>query len=194
MEQLDNEPVVGVQKPTLKQQIALLDQIREKILANPEHFNMSSWHSARGTSHCIAGWAQVITTQEVESSRAEDVGRELLPDFSKFFYGRTDYLTKWFEARAYTLKHSEVAKAKDGVWVDAGCNFYDGNLSQEDAAKQAASNNNCMYCTDCSDCTRCTDCSDCSDCTRFTDCSDCTGCTRCSDCTRCSCEILKTGI
>ncbi|WP_334069806.1 hypothetical protein [Acinetobacter colistiniresistens] len=147
MTQLPNEPVVEVQKPTLEQQIALLDQIREKILANPEHFNMSSWHSHCGTSHCIAGWAQVLTTQETDSAKAEDIGRELLPDFAKFFYGKTEYLQKWFEARAYALKHGEVAKAENGIWVDAGCNFYNGYLNQEDAEKQAASNNNCMYCT-----------------------------------------------
>ncbi|MEB8381463.1 hypothetical protein NYW84_10485 [Acinetobacter junii] len=151
MTQLPNEPVIEVQKPTLEKQIELLDQIREKILENPEHFNMSSWHSHCGTSHCIAGWAQVLTTQEINSSTAEDVGRELLPDFANFFYGRTGYLRKWFEARAYTLKHGEVAKSGN-VWVDAECNFYDGNLEQEEAEEQAASNNNCMYCSDCSGC------------------------------------------
>ena len=165
MTQLDNEPQIEIQQPTLEQQIELLDKIREKILENPDHFNMHSWHSSCGTSHCIAGWAQVLTTQETESSEAEDVGRTLLPDFAKFFYGNTGFLKKWFEARAYALKHGEVAKAEN-VWVDAGCNFYGSNLSQEDAAKQAASNNNCMYCTDCA---------------------------RCTDCTRCTGEFLKVG-
>lgn len=39
----------------------LLLQIRDKILEEPENFDMDNWHC--GTAHCIAGWAQLMATK-----------------------------------------------------------------------------------------------------------------------------------
>ncbi len=42
----------------------LLRQVQEKILAEPELFQMAHWHvrvdDSCGTAHCIAGWAEVL--------------------------------------------------------------------------------------------------------------------------------------
>ncbi len=182
---LDNEPQSTPFVPTRESQIALLDQIREKVMASPEHLDMNSWHSSCGTTHCLAGWAQTLNEHPTELDRAESVGRWLLPDFAKFFHGRTELIKKWLESRAYALDHGKVVRSGN-VWVDAGCNFYDGTLSQEDAEKMSASNVNCMYCSRCSDCSRCSRCSRCSGCSDCSDCSRCSGCSGCSDCSDCS--------
>ena len=34
-----------------------LQAVAATVLAQPEHLNMQSWHSACGTTHCLAGWA-----------------------------------------------------------------------------------------------------------------------------------------
>ncbi len=46
--------------------VELLQEVKEKILAEPQSFDMCSWHrrSKCGTTHCIAGWADVLVNQE----------------------------------------------------------------------------------------------------------------------------------
>lgn len=38
----------------------LLLKVKAEILNQPERFDMSDWHSPCGTTHCIAGWCEVI--------------------------------------------------------------------------------------------------------------------------------------
>ncbi len=141
---------------TLEQQIALLDKIRE---ASRGHLTMESWHSDCGTNHCLAGWAELLNEEPTEIKGTAELGAFLLPDFAKFFYNTdaTEYLEKYLEARAYALAEGEVVKHEDS-WIDRDCNFYSGELSQEQALGNALTNKNSMHCKNCTYCTYCTEC------------------------------------
>lgn len=44
--------------------VELLEKIAETIASRPNHFDISSWHNSYGvcgTTHCIGGWAQVLS-------------------------------------------------------------------------------------------------------------------------------------
>lgn len=45
--------------------VELFERVKEKILAEPENFRMSSFHC--GTSFCIAGWAVVLSGYEINA-------------------------------------------------------------------------------------------------------------------------------
>lgn len=135
---------------TREEQIATLDKIRD---ASKDHLKMYNWHSPCGTSHCMAGWAQILNDQPTKLTEAQDIGGFLLPDFAKFFYGTTEHISAWLESRAYALAVGEVAKVGD-LWITADCNFYDGELTEQEAKDQDATNIHCMYCTRCTVCTR----------------------------------------
>lgn len=51
------------------------------------HMDMACWHAPCGTTHCLAGWAQVLTGKK---GVAERWGREYLPSLQRYFY-MTDY-------------------------------------------------------------------------------------------------------
>ena len=176
-------------KRTIEQQIAVMDGVRERVLADPSKFNMNYWHSECGTTHCMAGWAQVNNSEPLPPDiiTACEIGNFLAPDFAKFFYGPTEKALIWLRVRGYALAVGEVARdAESNLWVDAGANTYAEELTQEKAAEQAASNKNCKYCTDCKYCTNCTGCTDCTGCTGCKYCTGCTNCTNCTNCTGCT--------
>lgn len=47
--------------------VELLEKIREQIIAHPEQHDQQLWgfKADCGTTHCIAGWAAVLTGQEI---------------------------------------------------------------------------------------------------------------------------------
>jgi hypothetical protein len=48
-----------------------LQAVARQVLAQPEHLQMTAWHSECGTAHCLAGWA---------IHQAGDLGRQLEAD------------------------------------------------------------------------------------------------------------------
>lgn len=48
----------------------LLIRIKDRLLAEPENFEMQSWHC--GSTHCIGGWAQVIAGTPVSADVPSD--------------------------------------------------------------------------------------------------------------------------
>lgn len=77
--------------------IKLLNKVKKAILKEPRAFHMSSWHETWeegdredgwcGTSHCIGGWAQVLSGKKkghVHSSESFAYYQELLqlPDLN----------------------------------------------------------------------------------------------------------------
>jgi len=48
-----------------------LQAVARQVLAQPEHLQMTAWHSDCGTAHCLAGWA---------IHQAGDLGRQLEAD------------------------------------------------------------------------------------------------------------------
>ena len=49
-----------------------------------ENLKMKFWHC--GTSHCLAGWAQIISGRDIDDGKALSDGRELLPSLSHLFF------------------------------------------------------------------------------------------------------------
>lgn len=139
---------------TLEQQIATLDDIRASVLAAPETFNMAHWHSECNTTHCMAGFAALNNSEPLTSlgltaeAPAAEVGGALLPEFREMFYGTSEHILIWLRCRAYTLRKGQVVKdSTSGFWVDLGCNFYDGSLSEVEASAQSTTNIGCTGCT-----------------------------------------------
>lgn len=48
--------------------VELLEQVKARILAEPEHFRMDTWSC--GTAHCIGGWAIALKGLVVVNPRA----------------------------------------------------------------------------------------------------------------------------
>jgi hypothetical protein len=65
--------------------VAMLDQIREMVVAHPETLDMAQWHC--GTSHCLAGYAQAISEDPViRRMHPSDAGIRLIWPASHMFY------------------------------------------------------------------------------------------------------------
>jgi len=56
--------------------VELLRKIKDKILEQPEGFQMEGWHC--GTAHCIAGWAQILSGYKESSFFCEFDATEAL--------------------------------------------------------------------------------------------------------------------
>jgi hypothetical protein len=70
---------------------ALIKEIAENVLSRPGSLKMDSWHC--GTSHCLAGWACVLSPigAEVESKESTEIaGAALLPNYAQFFFSSNE--------------------------------------------------------------------------------------------------------
>lgn len=84
--------------------IKLLKRIKRQILRNPKQFSMAHWHC--GTTHCIAGWAQVLAGKAPDVHHAVWDARHALAisdeQADQLFY-RTNWpkeiQDRWIEAR-----------------------------------------------------------------------------------------------
>jgi hypothetical protein len=84
----------------------LLERIADIVLADPERLYMVGWHC--GTSHCIAGWAQVLAAGDgvdgitVSNAMALPDGNVLLgmKHSGLFFLDATKALAKMKEFKA----------------------------------------------------------------------------------------------
>jgi hypothetical protein len=106
---------------TDEQAVANLDRVREIILDDKARLEMNHWHAddawqsrtcaeeaVCGTTHCLAGWLQVCSTDEkIRKLTPEIAGVLLAPVASKMFYREADEVLGWLEKREYV---SELAK------------------------------------------------------------------------------------
>jgi hypothetical protein len=102
-------------RATPEQAIENLDKVREIILDDKERLEMGHWHGNSewlektcaeetlcGTTHCLAGWLQVCTTEPaLKSIDAELAGILAAPVASKMFFKGAEEVLTWLEKREY---------------------------------------------------------------------------------------------
>jgi hypothetical protein len=102
-------------------QIEALDKVREIILDDAERLNMDVWHydnewvnrtcaeeTLCGTSHCLAGWLQVCSTDpEIRGKDPEHAGFLVAPVAAPMFFSGSETVLKWLHEREY-VKQLEV--------------------------------------------------------------------------------------
>jgi hypothetical protein len=113
---LGDANLVDVKAATREQAVQNLDAVREIILDQPDRLRMSEWHGADGwrqrtcaeeatcgTTHCIAGWLQVCSTdpkvRELEPSIA---GLIQAPIASHMFDKTNEEVMTWLKDREYS--------------------------------------------------------------------------------------------
>jgi hypothetical protein len=104
---------------TPEQAVANLDKVREIILDKQELLEMSHWHedgsewekhtcieeALCGTTHCLAGWLQICSTDEkVKKLEPYLAGVLCAPVASKMFYRKNDEVLDWLKNREYALE------------------------------------------------------------------------------------------
>ena len=96
-----------------------LDTVRDIILGNPRTLEMQHWHSNNewtertceeekkcGTTHCLAGWLQVCSTDaEIRKLPAALAGTLLAPVATKMFYETNERCLEWLKNREYADGH-----------------------------------------------------------------------------------------
>jgi hypothetical protein len=93
-----------------------LDQVRGLILENQELLDMSHWHQDEskwqehtcaeeavcGTTHCLAGWLQICSTDEkIRKLDPALAGTLLAPVAAKMFYEIDGVVIDWLKNRRY---------------------------------------------------------------------------------------------
>ena len=111
-------------RATPEQAIENLDKVREIILDNKERLDMGRWHgddgwrertcaeeTICGTTHCMAGWLQVCTTEQaLKDVPASLAGTLAAPVASKMFYRGQREALEWLESRAYVAETAEMER------------------------------------------------------------------------------------
>ena len=114
----DGEPI---KRATPEESIANLDKVREIVMDNEERLDMGVWHkdegwrkrscaeeSVCGTSHCLAGWLQVCSTDaKVKDLDPQLAGIIVAPVAAKMFFRDSSVVLKWLKDKKYV----EEAKA-----------------------------------------------------------------------------------
>jgi len=88
--------------PSEADAVALLDRIRQVALLDPSPrvlLDMSAWHC--NTSHCLAGWAQELTTSKPYDEEAYEAGVRALGRHAAHFFDDTDTAARWLSEREY---------------------------------------------------------------------------------------------
>ena len=105
----------GIPLATPEQAIKNLDVVAELILSDPKTLYMDHWHEtdewkARtcaeeavcGTSHCLAGWLQVCSTDPKVRELAPNIaGFIQAPQAAKMFYKTNGEVLDWLKNREY---------------------------------------------------------------------------------------------
>lgn len=99
---------------TVAEEIAVMDRVREAVLAEPEKLEMDYWHSNDqekpcdiecATAHCIAGWAEVVTGEGMWVALPRLMSEwhmALLPSDSPLHDDtRREDALNWLRSRAY---------------------------------------------------------------------------------------------
>jgi hypothetical protein len=116
----DGEPI---KRATPEEAVANLDKVREIILDNEERLNMGGWHDDNewkkrtcaeeavcGTSHCLAGWLQVCSTDEsVRKLDPHLAGIVSAPVAAKMFFLEETEVLAWMKDRKYADEAKEYA-------------------------------------------------------------------------------------
>jgi uncharacterized protein YjbI with pentapeptide repeats len=111
-------------RATPEQAIENLDKVRAILLDDRERLNMGHWHGSDewkdktcaeetlcGTTHCMAGWLQVCTTEPaLKQVDAHLAGILAAPVAAKMFFRGNDEAMKWLEDRAYVAETEEAEK------------------------------------------------------------------------------------
>ena len=111
-------------RATSKQAIENLDKVREIVLDNEARLNMNHWHGSNswttrtcaeetlcGTTHCMAGWLQVCTTEPaLKNISAQLAGILAAPIAAKMFYSSTEQAVAWLRDRKYVAETQEYER------------------------------------------------------------------------------------
>ncbi len=82
---------IRITEPT-PEEAALIELIKAEI-SKPGALDMSRWHTC-DTTHCLAGWAQVLSGRWITEDAGAD-GRELIPSLSGLFYSTNEIVEKY---------------------------------------------------------------------------------------------------
>lgn len=109
-------------RATPEQAIENLDKVREIILDDQARLDMGHWHgddswrsrtcaeeTLCGTTHCMAGWLQVCTTEQaLKTVPASVAGIMAAPIASKMFYRGNAEALEWLRDRKYVAETAEA--------------------------------------------------------------------------------------
>ena len=111
------DAVMDIAPATKEQAIENLDRVREIILDKEDRLYMSKWHTDNkwleenrsclqeaecGTTHCLAGWLQICSTDEkIRKLHPSTAGILLAPVASKMFFRDKDEVLPWLRNRDY---------------------------------------------------------------------------------------------
>ena len=121
------DAVLDVPVATDEQAIENLDRVREIILDDTKRLRMDHWHEGRdwqkrtcaeeavcGTTHCLAGWLQVCSTDEkIRKLEPNVAGVVLAPVAAKMFYRSEDEVLDWLRDRKYAVVSQKAAGSPD---------------------------------------------------------------------------------
>ncbi len=104
-------------KPTSPEEaIVNLDKVREIIIDSPDRLYMNHWHADNsdwekktcaeevicGTTHCLAGWLQVCSTDEnIRALHPNLAGALMAPVAASMFYRQDQEVIDWLRDRKY---------------------------------------------------------------------------------------------
>ena len=118
----DGEPLP---RATPEQAIENLDRVREIILDNKDRLNMRHWHgddewqsrtcaeeTLCGTTHCLAGWLQVCSTEPAIRNHpsAQLAGVLAAPVASKMFFRSDAEALDWLDKRKYVEETADTER------------------------------------------------------------------------------------
>ncbi len=100
---------------TPEQSIENLDKVRAIILDDQKRLNMDHWHGngewmaktcveeiACGTTHCLAGWLQVCSTDpKIREAETQTAGAMQAPIAAKMFFRPPAEVLAWLTNRDY---------------------------------------------------------------------------------------------
>ena len=112
-------------RATPEQSIENLDKVRAIILDDRQRLEMGIWHQTGewaektcaeetlcGTTHCLAGWLQVCSTNpDIRAMDAEMAGILSAPVAAKMFFKDQDQVFEWLKSRAYAAEAIYTSKA-----------------------------------------------------------------------------------
>ena len=98
-----------------EESIVNLDRVAEIILDDEKRLHMNHWHdddkwksrtcaeeATCGTTHCLAGWLQVCSTDErVRKMEPSIAGYLMAPVAAKMFYKTNNEVLSWLKTKAY---------------------------------------------------------------------------------------------
>ena len=119
---VDGEPF---KHATPEESIANLDKVREIVLDDQKRLYMGHWHGGDevswkertcaeeavcGTTHCLAGWLQVCSTDEkVRAMDPHFAGIKMAPVAAKMFFRDEDTVLNWLKERKYAEEAKDYA-------------------------------------------------------------------------------------